>query len=77
MIDKTRELALKTLYQIDTENAYSNIVLDKIINENRKQLTDKDLGLILMIILIFGIYLAIIYYFINFLLIYFINFIFR
>ena len=46
MIDKTRELALKTLYQIDTENAYSNIVLDKIINENRKQLTDKDLGLI-------------------------------
>ena len=46
MIDKVRELALKTLYQIDAENAYSNIILDKIINENRKQLTDKDLGLI-------------------------------
>ena len=46
MIDKARELALKALYQIETEKAYSNIILDKLINENRKQLTEKDLGLI-------------------------------
>lgn len=46
MIDKTRELALKILYKIDKEQAYSNIVLNDEINKNRKQLQEKDVGLI-------------------------------
>ena len=46
MIDKTREIALKILYKINQEKAYSNIVLNKYINENRKQLNTKDIGLI-------------------------------
>lgn len=46
MIDKTRELALKILYKIDKEKAYSNIVLNKMINQNKKELTNKDIGLI-------------------------------
>ena len=46
MIDKTREVALKVLYKIDVENAYSNIVLDDEIKQNKKILNDKDIGLI-------------------------------
>lgn len=46
MIDKTRELALKILYKIDKEQAYSNIVLNDEIKQNRKNLNDKDIGLI-------------------------------
>lgn len=46
MIDKTRELALKILYKIDKEQAYSNIVLNEQIKENYKNLNDKDIGLI-------------------------------
>lgn len=46
MVDKTREIALKTLYKIDIENAYSNIALDDEIKQNRKKLNDKDIGLI-------------------------------
>ena len=46
MIDKTREIALKTLYKIDKEQAYSNIVLNEEIKQNRKNLTEKDIGLI-------------------------------
>ena len=46
MIDKTRELALKILYKIDKEQAYSNIVLNEEIKQNRKNLTEKDIGLI-------------------------------
>ena len=46
MIDKTRELALKILYKIDKEQAYSNIVLNEEIKQNRKNLNDKDIGLI-------------------------------
>lgn len=46
MIDKTRELALKILYKIDKEKAYSNIVLNEEIKQNRKKLTEKDIGLI-------------------------------
>ena len=46
MIDKTRELALKILYKIDKEKAYSNIVLNEMINQNKKELTNKDIGLI-------------------------------
>lgn len=46
MIDKVRELALKILYKIEQEEAYSNIVLNDELNKNRKQLTEKDIGLI-------------------------------
>ena len=46
MIDKARELALKMLYKIDKEKAYSNIVLNEEIKQNRKKLTEKDIGLI-------------------------------
>ena len=46
MIDKVREIALKSLYKIDEEKAYSNIVLNEMINSNKKELTNKDIGLI-------------------------------
>lgn len=46
MIDKTREVALKILYKIDKEDAYSNIELNEQIKQNRKNLTEKDIGLI-------------------------------
>ena len=46
MIDKTREIALKTLYKIDKEQAYSNIELNEQIKQNKKILEDKDIGLI-------------------------------
>lgn len=46
MIDKAREIALKILYKIDKEQAYSNIVLNDEINKNRKKLNEKDIGLI-------------------------------
>lgn len=45
MIDKVRELALKILYKIDKEQAYSNIVLNQILKEN-KQLKTRDKALI-------------------------------
>ena len=45
-IDNARELALKCLYKIEKEEAYSNIVLDKILEKNRDRLNDKDIGLI-------------------------------
>lgn len=46
MIDKTREIALKILYKIDKEQAYSNIVLNEEIKQNRQNLNEKDIGLI-------------------------------
>ena len=46
MIDKTREVALKILYKIDKEKAYSNIVLNEMIRQNRNNLQDRDIGLI-------------------------------
>lgn len=46
MIDKTREIALKTLYKIEKEQAYSNIVLNEEIKQNRPNLNEKDIGLI-------------------------------
>lgn len=46
MVDKAREIALKTLYKIDKEQAYSNIALDEMLNQNRKELNAKDIGLI-------------------------------
>lgn len=46
MIDKTREIALKVLYKIDKEQAYSNIELNEQIKQNRKNINEKDIGLI-------------------------------
>ena len=46
MIDKTREIALKILYKIEKENAYSNIVLNDEIKINKKFLKEQDIGLI-------------------------------
>ena len=46
MIDKARETALKTLYKIDKEGAYSNIALNEILEKNGKFLNEKDIGLI-------------------------------
>ena len=45
-IDNIRELALKSLYKIDTENAYSNIVLDEVLNKNREKINNRDIGFI-------------------------------
>lgn len=45
-MDKAREIALKVLYKIDKENAYSNIILNDKINKNRKDINNKDIGLI-------------------------------
>ena len=46
MIDIAREVALKTLYKIDKEEAYSNIALDETIKENRHKIDDRDIGFI-------------------------------
>lgn len=46
MVDKAREVALKTLYKIDKEGAYSNIALNEMLEANRKILNEKDIGLI-------------------------------
>ena len=46
MIDFAREIALKILYKIDKEEAYSNIALDEIIKENKKKLDERDVGFI-------------------------------
>ena len=46
MIDKPREIALKTLYKIDKEGAYSNIALNEVLNNNRNQIDDRDIGFI-------------------------------
>lgn len=46
MIDKTREMALKILYKIDQEKAYSNIALDEELKQNKLHLQGKDVGLI-------------------------------
>ena len=45
-MDKARETALKILYEIDKNKAYSNIALDEEIKKSRKNLTEKDIGLI-------------------------------
>ena len=41
-MDKPREIALKTLVSIEQEKSYSNIILNKIIKENSKNLSEKD-----------------------------------
>ena len=57
-MDKAREVALKILYKIEKENAYSNILLNDVINKNKsekalnkkekdkKGLNNKDVSLI-------------------------------
>lgn len=45
-LDLARHIALKCLYKIDKEKAYSNIVLDMYLNENREKITNKDVNLI-------------------------------
>ncbi len=45
-IDFARNIALKSLYEINTKQAYSNIVLDKFINENREKLSNLDINFI-------------------------------
>lgn len=50
MVDKARQMALKILYKIDKEGAYSNIVLSEMLNQNRNELNEKDIGLISQIV---------------------------
>ena len=45
-MDNVREVALKTLYKIDKEGAYSNIALDENIKVNKNKLDDRDTGFI-------------------------------
>ncbi len=45
MIDKAREIALKALYKIEKEEAYSNIALNQVLKENRN-IDERDVGLI-------------------------------
>ncbi len=45
-MDLPRKLALNALYKIDQENAFSNIVLDEILNQNRDKLENRDINFI-------------------------------
>lgn len=45
-MDFARESALKILYKIDVEKAYSNIILDEYLNSYRQKLNKKDINLI-------------------------------
>ena len=45
-MDYPRKLALEALYKIDNEEAYSNIVLDELLNKNRNALSNKDINFI-------------------------------
>ncbi len=46
MIDKVREVALKTLYKIENEDTYSNLALDEMIKKNKNNLSNKDISFI-------------------------------
>lgn len=46
MVDKAREVALKIVYKVEVEKGYSNIVANELINENKNNLTSKDIGFI-------------------------------
>ena len=35
-MDKARKLALNILYKVEKENAYTNILLNDVINKNKK-----------------------------------------
>lgn len=45
MVNKAREIALKALYKIEKEDAYSNIILNQVLKEN-KNIDERDVGLI-------------------------------
>lgn len=45
-IDFAREIALKILFEIDSKNAYSNVILDKYIERYREKLKSRDINLI-------------------------------
>lgn len=45
-IDFAREIALKIIYKIDIEGAYSNIILDEYLNKYREKINIKDINLI-------------------------------
>lgn len=45
-MDIPRKLALNALYKVDKDNAYSNIILDEVLSENRKSLSTKDINFI-------------------------------
>lgn len=49
-MDKPRQIALQTLYEIEKNNAYSNIKLDENINKNIKMLKEKDISFISQIV---------------------------
>lgn len=49
MIDKAREIALKVLYEVDKNEAYSNIALDEALKQARKirhEIDQRDIGFI-------------------------------
>ncbi len=49
MVDKCREIILKVLYDVDKNGAFSNIALDKVLNQARKSsvsLDKRDVGFI-------------------------------
>lgn len=49
MIDKAREIALKVLYEVDKNGAYSNIALDEALKQSRKksyEIDQRDIGFI-------------------------------
>ena len=45
-MDKVREMALKALYKIDKDGAYSNIALDETIKNNKNKINERDIGFI-------------------------------
>lgn len=49
MIDKVREIALKVLYEVNKNGAYSNIALDETLRKTRKasnEIDERDIGFI-------------------------------
>lgn len=45
-MDLAREIALKGIFEIEQENAYSNLVLEKLLKQYRNKITEKDVGFI-------------------------------
>lgn len=49
MVDKVREIALKVLYEVDKDDAYSNIALDEALKQARRnfhEIDQRDIGFI-------------------------------
>ena len=45
-VDLAREVALKILFEMDSKNAYSNMILDEYLERYEEKLKDKDVKLI-------------------------------